>query len=67
MQPSYGILDLKAGLTTESWNLELFINNVFDKRAVLYDDDLSFDGYFGRKRVLVNRPMEYGIRFSHNW
>ncbi len=67
VQPSYGIADLKAGLTTDAWSLELFINNISDERAVLYDNDLSFDPYFGRKRVLVNRPREYGIRFSHHW
>ena len=66
-QPSYGIGDVKLGLTSDEWNLEVFINNVTDERAVLYDDDLSFDPYFGRRRVSVNRPREYGIRVSHRW
>jgi len=67
VQPSYSISDLKFGLAAEMWNLEFFINNVTDERAVLYDDDLSFDPYFGRQRISVNRPREYGIRFSRHW
>jgi len=67
VQPSYGIVDLKAGLQTDVWSLELFFNNLFDERAVLYDDDLSFDAYFGRKRITINRPFEFGVRYSRNW
>lgn len=66
-QPSYSIADIKFGIAADDWNVELFMNNVADTRAVLYDDDLSFDPYFGRRRVSVNRPREFGIRFSKNW
>jgi outer membrane receptor protein involved in Fe transport len=67
VQPSYGIADLRAGLRNEAWALELFVNNATDERAVLYDDDLFFEPFFGQRRVTTNRPREYGLRFSYNW
>ena len=59
--------DLRAGLRNEAWALELFVNNATDERAVLYDDDLFFEPFFGQRRVTTNRPREYGLRFSYNW
>mgnify|MGYP001811796412 CR=1 FL=1 len=67
LQPSYGVLDLRAGLSSDQWTLEGFISNVFDERATLYNDSLFFDYFFGRQRVTTNRPREFGLRFSYNW
>ncbi len=66
-QPSYGIMDLKLGLVSDTWTLEGFVSNVFDERATLYDNPLFFDFFFGRSRVNTNRPREFGLRFSYNW
>mgnify|MGYP003633583140 CR=1 FL=1 len=66
-QPSYGILDVKLGLQSDTWTLEGFISNVTDERATLYDNPFFFDYYFGRNRVNTNRPREFGVRFSYNW
>ena len=67
IQPSYGILDLRMGLVSDSWTLEGFISNVTDERATLYNNPFFFDYFFGRGRVTTNRPREYGLRFSYNW
>ena len=67
IQPSYSITDFKVGVANEFWTLEAFANNVFDERAVLYDDDLFFDAFWGGRRVTVNRPREFGVRFSYSW
>jgi outer membrane receptor protein involved in Fe transport len=67
VQPSYSIADVRAGLRGDAWTLELFVNNVGDERAVLYEDDLFFEPFFGQRRVTTNRPREYGIRFAYNW
>ena len=67
IQPSYGIGDIKLGLGADSWVLEAFVTNVGDERAVLYNDDLFFDPFWGGRRVTVNRPREYGLRFSYSW
>jgi len=67
IQPSYGIGDVKLGLRTDNWTLEAFVNNVGDERAVLYDDDLIFEPFWGRRRVTTNRPREFGVRFAYTW
>ena len=67
IQPSYGIGDIKLGISADAWILEAFVSNVGDERAVLYDDDLYFDPFWGGRRVTVNRPREYGLRFAYSW
>ena len=67
VQPSYSIADIRFGVRTASWSLEGFVDNIGDERAVLYNDDLFFDPFFGKRRVTTNRPREYGIRLSYNW
>ena len=67
VQPSYGIMDLRAGLTSDNWTLEGFVSNVFDERANLYNNSLFLDYFFGRQRVTTNRPREFGVRFSYTW
>ncbi|MGI9224245.1 MAG: TonB-dependent receptor [Woeseiaceae bacterium] len=67
IQPSYGIADAKLGIAANNWVLEAFVSNLTDERAVLYSDDLFFDPFWGGRRVTVNRPREYGLRFSYSW
>jgi outer membrane receptor protein involved in Fe transport len=67
IQPSYGIADAKFGMVKDNWVLEAFVSNLSDERAVLYSDDLFFDPFWGGRRVTVNRPREYGLRFSYSW
>jgi len=67
IQPSYGIADAKFGMAKDNWVLEAFVSNLSDERAVLYSDDLFFDPFWGGRRVTVNRPREYGLRFSYSW
>lgn len=67
IQPSYGIADAKIGLAANNWVLEAFVSNLSDERAVLYSDDLFFDPFWGGRRITVNRPREYGLRFSYSW
>jgi outer membrane receptor protein involved in Fe transport len=67
IQPSYSISDLKIGMSTATWTLEAAATNLFDERAVLYEDDLFFDAFWSGRRVTTNRPREFGVRFSYNW
>ena len=67
IQPSYGIADFKLGLVGANWELQGFVNNIGDERAVIYNDVFFFDTFFGRDRVTTNRPREYGMRFRYNW
>ncbi len=67
VQPSYGIMDIKVGMATEAWTLEGFMSNLFDERAVIYDDPFFFDTFFNGRRVTTNRPREFGVRFAYRW
>jgi len=67
VQSAYGIADASLGLSGKSWDLQAFVNNIGDERAVLFDNVLFHDTFFGRNKVNVNRPREYGLRFSMRW
>ncbi len=62
-QPAYNIGDLRFGLDSPKWSMQLYVNNLTDERAVLFANPYEFDYFFGRSRVNVNRPREFGIRW----
>ncbi len=62
-QPSYNIGDIRFGLDAANWSMQLYVNNLTDERAVLFANPYEFDYFFGRSRVSVNRPREFGIRW----
>ncbi len=59
VQHGYELANLKLGVETEGVNVNLFVNNLFDKRAELYIDTTLSD-----QRVNVNRPRTIGINVS---
>lgn len=66
LQPSYNLLNIRLGVRglrgfgPFSNDLELYADNLFDKRAALYiDPNLSSPG---NEVVTVNRPRTIGIR-----
>ncbi len=63
VQPAYNIGDIKFGVTGDDWSVQLFVNNLTDERAILFDNPFEMDRFFGRGRQTINRPREYGIRF----
>ncbi len=76
VNPSYSIADVRFGLVSPDagWQIEGFVNNVGDERAVYYtgtgDHDWAFGNsgeYSNSHRLYTNRPREYGIRFSMKW
>ncbi|MCH8227997.1 MAG: TonB-dependent receptor, partial [Proteobacteria bacterium] len=62
-QPAYNIGDLRFGVDSSSWSVQLYVNNLTDERAVLFANPYEMDYFFGRSRVTVNRPREFGIRW----
>jgi iron complex outermembrane receptor protein len=57
--PAYDLVNLRAGLRRNKWDVAFFINNVFDERALL-----SFDQERGtRARIgfLTNQPRAFGV------
>lgn len=64
---AYDVSSLKIGLIGDTWEANLFVNNIGDERGELYHDVSDFDTFFGHARTSIIRPREYGIRFFKRW
>ena len=62
IQESYVLANLAYGITNEEWKAELYIDNVFDERAVRHIDNQQFT-----PKVVTNRPRTVGVRFSYDF
>ena len=61
-QSGYSIINASAGIRKNDWSVELFVDNMFDKRAELFineQDDI--------RRITTNRPMTAGVKFSYKF
>ena len=56
------MLGLTAGVTTDSWGAELFIDNLTDERA-----ELSRNYINDRSRVTYATPRTLGVRMTYNF
>jgi iron complex outermembrane receptor protein len=63
--PSYSLVNLRAGLTRESWEVAVFLNNVTDERAFLALDQER--GTRGRVGYLTNQPRTGGVTLRFNY
>jgi len=63
LQPSYNIGDLRFGIDADNWSMQLYISNLTDERAVLFANPYELDYFFGRSRVTVNTPRQFGVRW----
>jgi outer membrane receptor protein involved in Fe transport len=75
--PGYAIMDIRAGLQGENWEMAAYVNNLTDERAQY----TWYTGHYGwaqqstnavGKRahnvdVATNRPREIGIRYMRRW
>jgi iron complex outermembrane recepter protein len=70
-QPAYTLLNLSTGIDMEAWSLDLFLDNVTDKRAqiVRYDGNYfdPFDAITQDTTISVNRPRTIGIRYGRRF
>jgi outer membrane receptor protein involved in Fe transport len=71
---SYSLVDLRLGLVTGQWEIDLFINNLTDKRAQVWQGSALGAWQWGRSgeyehahNVFTVRPREYGLRFTTRW
>jgi outer membrane receptor protein involved in Fe transport len=73
--PSYVIGDLRVGFIGEDWQVDVFINNITDERAIYTTQDGLFewgaasvqDGREHHQTIYTNRPREAGVRFMKRW
>ena len=59
---SWTMLGLTAGVTTDSWGAEMFIDNLTDERA-----ELSRGYTYDRSRVSYAAPRTMGVRMTYNF
>jgi iron complex outermembrane receptor protein len=57
--PAYNLLNLRAGLRRNTWDVSFFVNNVTDERALLSLDQER--GTRARIGFLTNQPRTFGI------
>lgn len=58
---SWVMVGVTAGLTTDKWSAELYVDNLTDERA-----ELSGNAIFNRDRITVSRPRTVGFRVSYD-
>ena len=57
--PAYDLLNLRAGVRRNSWDVSVYVNNVTDERALLSLDHER--GTRARISYLTNQPRTFGI------
>jgi outer membrane receptor protein involved in Fe transport len=76
VNPSYDIGDIRVGLVGDRWQVELFLNNLTDERAIYsYDSGPPIvwqaaqlaEGRAHHLDAFVARPREFGVRFTKSW
>jgi len=73
--PSYVQGDLRFGVSSDSWEVSLFLNNLTDERCnyTTYSGQFEWgmasvaDGRSRLQRVYTCRPREMGLRFTKTW
>ena len=76
--PAYTTLDLSAGYNWNSFSVNVYVNNVFDKRAALYkytecaESVCAAHGVVpqypnGQVYTVTNQPRTIGVRFTQNF
>ena len=75
--PGYAIMDIRAGLQGEDWEVAAYINNLTDERAQYtwytghYGWAMQSTNAVGKRAhnvdVATNRPREIGIRYMRRW
>ncbi len=58
---SWSAVNLRAGITNDSWDITLFADNVTDERANLGDNRSIAAETPGRPRIVTNRPRTIGV------
>lgn len=62
--PSFGIVDLRAGVETSTLSIALFIKNVANKLAINYLSDETVAGAAGPQSAVMYQPRTIGITAS---
>ena len=58
-QDSYSLVNVRAGVSSDDWTAEMYVDNLTDERA-----ELSNTFVFDRQRVAIARPTTVGFRYK---
>ncbi len=64
---AYELVDFSAGIETESFHVELYLDNAFDKRADLSRSTQCDAKYCSQPYIVTNTPRTVGIRFGQKF
>jgi outer membrane receptor protein involved in Fe transport len=76
VNPGYNIGDIRVGLVGDDWQVDLFVNNLTDERAIysyssgppiIYQAAQIAEGRLHHLDQYVNRPREFGVRYMKRW
>ena len=62
IQDSYSFINMRAGISNDSWMAEVYIDNITDERA-----EINNTFIFDRQRVGIIRPTTLGLRFKRHF
>lgn len=66
--PGFVSFDFSAGIRTDSWTLDVFLQNAFDKRGQLTKNTFcSIDFCSGSSRTFMIKPQFFGIRWGQKY
>jgi outer membrane receptor protein involved in Fe transport len=63
--PSYGLANLRVGVKSDDWTASLFVNNLFNKVALLDTQPQINLQSAAFTRYIVNQPLTYGLDVSY--
>jgi outer membrane receptor protein involved in Fe transport len=66
LQPAYQLSDFKIGLTADNWEIYAYVDNVFDERAILFDQATEL-GLRTNNIKTIGDPRTWGVGFSKSW
>jgi outer membrane receptor protein involved in Fe transport len=67
-QPGYGTFDLSTGVESDTWHVELFVENLLDQRAESYRfAECTTQICDSQVYVVPERPRLIGIKFGQKF
>ena len=67
LRPSWSTVNMRVGISKDTWEVALFVSNLFDERANLGDNRSIAAEYGARPRLVTNRPRTIGIETRFNF
>ena len=61
-QEEYAIVNIRGGVAFGSWNLDVFVNNASDTRAVMAENPRVWG-----TGTIVNRPRSVGLKLGKSF